>query len=107
MIGWDNSDVARIRNGYIRPPGKCPAITLTGEDFNVVVGTLTRGKAVRLVLANDSYEHPATFRVSAANDRRVQSVVTSWNARFPDDLNASAAEWSLGPAGCVLVELAP
>jgi len=107
LIGWDNPSVARIHNGYIRPPGKCPAVSLAGEDFDVVVGTFTRGKAVRLVLANDSYEHPANFRMSATRDLRIQSIIASWKDKLPDDLNAPAATWSLGPAGCVLVELAP
>ncbi|MHC4568133.1 MAG: hypothetical protein ACYTE3_20515, partial [Planctomycetota bacterium] len=105
LIGWDNSHIARIRNGHIRPPGKCPAVSLTGEDFDVVVGTFTSGKAVRLVLANDSYERPATFRVVAANNLRVKKVIASWNAKLPNDLNAPAATWSLGPGGCVLIEL--
>lgn len=107
LLGWDSSDVARIHNGHIQSPGTCPAVTLAGDEFDLVVGTFTRGKAIRLVLANDSCERPAVFRISPANDRRIQKVIASWNAKLPDDPNAAAATWSLGPAGCVLIELAP
>lgn len=106
LLGWDNSNVGRIRNGQIQVPDTCPAVSLSGDNFDLVVGTFTRGRAIRLVLANDSYEHPATFRISAASDRRVQKVIVSWNAKLPDNPNTPAAVWSLGPAGCVLIELA-
>ncbi len=106
LIGWDNSDVARIRNGYVRPPGKCPAVSLTGEGFDLVAGTFTRGKAIRLVLANDSCEHSAGFRISVTGTRRIRKVIASWSAKLPAELNTSTAEWSLGPAGCVMIELA-
>ena len=106
LLGWDNSNVARIRNGQIQAPGECPAVSLTGDDFDLVVGTFTQGKSIRMVLANDSCEHPAAFRISAANNRRVQNVITSWNAKLPDNPNTPAAAWSMGPAGRVLIELA-
>ncbi len=106
LIGWDNSNVARIHNGQVQAPGECPAVTLTGDDFDLVAGTFTRGKAIRVVLANDSYERPAVFRIAAANDRRIQKVIASWNAKLPDNPNAPAAAWTLAPAGCVLIELA-
>ena len=106
LLGWDNSNVARIRNGYVRPPGKCPAVTLTGEDFDVVVGTFTRGKTTRMVLANDSCGHSAAFRISPVIGWQVRRVIASWSARLPADLSAPEATWSLGPAGCVLIELA-
>jgi len=107
LLGWDNSNVARIRNGQIQAPDTCPPVTLTGEDFDLVVGTFTHDQAARLVLANDSYEHPATFHISPVKSRRIEKVIASWNAEFPDDLNTPAAAWTLGPAGCVLIELAP
>jgi len=107
LIGWDNSNVARIHNGQIQAPGACPTVALTGGDFDLVAGTFTCGKATRVVLANDSCEHPAVFRMSATNDWRIQKVIASWNAKVPDNPNTRAAAWSLGPAGCVLIELAP
>jgi len=107
LLGWDNSNVARIHNGQIQAPGECPTITLTGADFDLVAGTFTRGTATRVVLANDSWERPAAFRISATNDRRISRVIASRNAKLPDNLNTSAGAWSLGPAGCVLIELAP
>jgi len=105
LLGWDNSHVARIRHGQIHAPGECPAVSLSGDRFDLVVGTFTRGESIRLVLANDSCEHPATFCISAIGDRRIQKVVASWNTRLPTDRNNPEAEWSLGPAGCVLIEL--
>jgi len=107
LIGWDNSNVARVRNEQIQPPGGCPAVSLKGKDFDLVVGTFTRGKVVRLVIANDSYERPATFRVSAAKNLRIQKIIASWNADVSDNMNAPVAIWSLGPGGCVVIELAP
>ena len=107
LLGWDCSNVARIHNGQIQVPGECPAVTLTGDDFDLVVGTFTRRKAIRVVLANNSCENPAILRISATSDRQVQNVIASWNAKLPDDLNTPSATWSLGPAGCVLIELAP
>ena len=106
LLGWDNTHAARIRNGQIQAGGECPAVKLTGDDFNLVVGTFTRRESIRLVLTNDSYEHPAAFRISATNNLRIQKVITSWNASLPADPN-TPAEWSLAPAGCVLIELAP
>jgi hypothetical protein len=105
LLGWDNANVARIHDGHIQTPGECPAVSLTGDDFDLVAGTFTQGKAIRVVLANDSYEQPAVFHVSASAKLRIQNVVASWSAQLPDNLNARAAAWSLGPAGCVLVEL--
>jgi len=49
---------------------------------------------------------PAAFGISAAGNLRIQSIIASWNAQLPADLSAPEATWSLGPAGCVLVELA-
>ena len=94
------------RWSYLPLTSPCPAITVSGDDFDLVVGTFTSGEATRLVLANDDYEHPAAFRVSAASDRRIRKAIASWNAKLPADLNTPAEEWSLGPAGCVLIELA-
>jgi hypothetical protein len=107
LLGWDNSNVARIHNGQLQARGTCPAVSLTGGDFDLVVGTFTHGKAIRLVLANDSCENPAAFDLSDSGNLRIQKIITSWNARLPDDLNAPTAAWSLGPAGCVLIEMAP
>lgn len=106
LIGWDNCYVARIHDGQIQAAGKCPAVSITGDDFNLVVGTFTRGKAIRLVLANDRYEHPAVFNISPAKDLRIQKVIASRNAKLPGNLNTRAAAWALDPAGCALVELA-
>ncbi|MHC4679886.1 MAG: hypothetical protein ACYTEK_14425 [Planctomycetota bacterium] len=105
LLGWDNSNVARIRNGHIQAPGECPAVSLTGDDFDLVAGTFTQGKAIRVVLANDSYGHSAIFHVSASARLRIQNVIASWSAQLPGNLNAPTAAWSLGPAGCVLIEL--
>jgi len=106
LLGWDNSNVARIHNGKLQAPGECPAVSLSGDRFDLVVGTFTRGESIRLVLANDSYQNPAAFDLSAASDRRIQKVIASWNAKLPDDLNTPTTAWSLGPSGCVLIELA-
>ena len=106
LLGWDNSNVARIHNGQIQTGGECPAVSLTGDDFDLVVGTFTQGKSIRMALANDSCENPAAFDLSAAGNLRIQKVITSWNAKLPTDLNTPADTWSLGPAGCVLIELA-
>lgn len=38
-------------------------------------------------------------------DRKTKAVIASWNAKLPDNPNARDATWSLGPGGCVLVEL--
>ncbi|MHC4120187.1 MAG: glycoside hydrolase family 16 protein [Planctomycetota bacterium] len=105
LIGWDNLHVARIRNGQIEAAGECPAASITGDDFNLVVGTFTRNKAIHLVLANDSYEHPAVFSITPAKNRRIRKVIASRNAQLPADMNSAAVVWSLGPAGCVLIEL--
>ena len=106
LLGWDNSNVARIHNGQIEAPGECPAVSLSGDHLDLVVGTFAHGKSIRLVLANDSCENPAILRISATSDRRVQKVIASRNAKLPTDPNSPAATWSLGPAGCVLIELA-
>ena len=106
LLGWDCSNVARIHNGQIQVPGNCPAVSLRGDRLNLVVGTFTHGKSIRIVLANDSCEYPAIFRISAASNRRIQNVIASWNVKLPTDLNTPATAWSLGPAGCVLIELA-
>lgn len=105
LIGWDNSSVARVRNGYVRPPGNCPAVSLAGKDFDVVVGTFTKGQRARLVLANDSYEHPAVFGMVPGGSFRINKVIASWNAKVPADFNAAGTQWSLGAGGCILIEL--
>jgi len=106
LLGWDNTHAARIRSGQIQARGERPAVSITGNDFTLVVGTFARGKTTRLVLANDSCENPAAFDLSAAGNLRIQKVIVSWNAKLPADLNTPATTWSLGPAGCVLIELA-
>jgi beta-glucanase (GH16 family) len=105
LIGWDNSKVARFKNDKIQKSDKKPAVTFTGEDFDLVVGTFTRDKAVRLVIANDSYEQPASFCISPDNNLRIRKIITSWNTKLPEDLNSSTSLWSLGPAGCAVIEL--
>ena len=106
LIGWDCSNVGRFQNGRLRQGSSCPAVSLAGDGFDLVVGTFTRGDAVRLVLANDSCEHPAVFTITPATGRRVRKVLASWSAKLPADLNAPTS-WRLAPAGCALIELAP
>jgi hypothetical protein len=107
LIGWDNAHLGRVSDGKIEAQGECPAVSITGDDFDVVVGTFTRKKAVRLVLANDSYEHPAKFGISPTGNLRVRNVIASRNATAPADLSGPKATWSLAPGGCVLIELTP
>lgn len=107
LSGWDNANVARIHSGRQKIEGDCPFVLLSDGDFNVVAGTFTRQGNVRLVIANDSYEQPATFHLKATTPLKITNVIISYNAAVPADPNsATPAKWALAPAGCILIELA-
>jgi len=105
LLGWENRAVARFKNGRRVGSGECPAVLPVGEDFNLVVGTFIQGEARRVVLANDSYEHSATFRLSDISAPQTRNIIVSLAAEPPDDQSNPAATWTLGPGGCVLIEL--
>lgn len=104
LIGWDNRYVARFQDGLALEDGECPAVALSGQNFDLVVGTFVRGGARRVVVANDNYEAEATFSLTPAPGMKAPKLLASIDATVPSDTTAT---WKLGPGAAVLIELAP
>lgn len=103
LTGWDNRYVGQIAGDNVK--GDCPFVTLKGGDLQVVAGTFVRGDGIRIVLANDSYEKNAEYRIRAQSGLQVKKVIAKLSAEVPQDPKDEKAVWKLGPGGGLIVEI--
>lgn len=99
LIGWDNVAVTHVENGLVTY-GECPIAKFYAAG-KLVVGTFLREKTYRLVIANDSYTHPAKVTINPIPGLNLTGVIAQINARI------IATTLEMEPGGCVVVEFTP
>ena len=103
LIGWDNTDVARYRDGKLFK-GASPVISPVGKGIDLVIGTFTQGQKHRLVIANGSFEKSTTFALTLAAKWHIGKVIASLDAKPKNELSLRGS-WTLLPGGCLVLEL--
>ena len=100
LIDWDCSFNARYKNGKI-VNGESPAATPSGENFDLVIGTYTKGDKRCLVIANASYKKVAQFSLLPAKEFKEVKIVSTIDTKFDDEKEV----WKLEPGGCAVIFL--
>lgn len=104
LLGWDNAFVAHFHRGQLLAGGASPAVTVSGDDANVVVGTFQRQHRYRVLIANRSWEQPARFRLEATGeDQLIRLLMATETSSEP--VQGPGGQWQLAPGGAVLVEV--
>ena len=105
LIGWDNTYVARYRDGKLFK-GTSPVINPVGASLDLVIGTFTQGEKRRVVITNNSFEKSMQFSFTLAAGLHTAKVVASLDAKLQNEQSA-ASSWMLKPGGCLVLELEP
>jgi hypothetical protein len=104
LTRWENAFVARYEDGQMQAGGASPLLAVSGENAHLVIGTFTREKRARVVIANSRCETPAGFSLNLTGGRSIRGVVASMDAS-PGKDNDDFREWILEPGGSVILEI--
>ncbi len=102
LLDWDNSDVARYKEGKLIQGGYSPVISPEGENANIVIGTYKMNQMARVVISNSSCEEPAAFSLKVLPQWNAEGIFASIDATSAE---GSLTDWTLEPGGSVVIEL--
>lgn len=99
LIDWNCAFTARYKNGKI-VNGESPAAIPSGKNFDLVIGTFTKGDKRCLVIANASYKRSAEFSLLPAEEFEKIKIFSTIDAKFDEEKEV----WKLKPGGCAAME---
>lgn len=104
LADWDNTHIARWKNGEIVDGSETPCLVPRGEKLNLVVGTFSQGDQRRVVLSNGSYSQSATFSIDTNSNWQASKVLAALELENGAEHGIDRQQWTLRPGGCVVIE---
>ena len=102
LIDWENMKVSRYKNGKLVSGQNISVGKVSGKNFDLVIGTFTKGNKVRLVCANDSYTLPAHFSISTSS--QVNNIKIAASIDSESRISSGNIICKIKPGGCLVIE---
>ncbi len=102
LMDWENSKVSRYKNGKLVSGKNISIGKISGKNFDLVIGTFTKGNKVRLVCANDSYIKPAHFSITTSSRVKKIEIVASIDSE--SRISEGKVLCKTKPGGCLVIE---
>ena len=102
LADWDNKYVTRYKNGKLISKEISPVGNIKGKNFDLVIGSFTKNKNVRVVFSNDSCSKKALFEFVPIKTFEFVKKIGECNSKIITKMKS--LKFEIEPGGCSVIE---